>query len=88
MMSPAPSSLRQATSSLRGRTGRFVMDERDFEGTVVLEQLAGVGLVEEFFDAVDSDDVGRATSLMKMARLDARTMAIVVRKMEEGGAEH
>jgi NAD(P)-dependent dehydrogenase (short-subunit alcohol dehydrogenase family) len=33
------------------------MDETDFEGTLVLEQLAAVGKVEEFFDAIDSDDV-------------------------------
>ena len=40
------------------------MDERDFEGTLVLEQLAAIGRVEDFFDAIDSDDVQRAASLM------------------------
>ena len=38
------------------------MDEQDFEGTLVLERLAAIGRVEEFFEAVDSDDVQRATS--------------------------
>ena len=33
------------------------MDDTDFEGTLVLEQLAAIGKVDDFFDAVDSDDV-------------------------------
>src|SRR5687768_1798789 len=35
------------------------MDEADFEGTFVLEELAAIGKVEDFFDAIDADDVGR-----------------------------
>lgn len=64
------------------------MDETDFEGTLVLEQLATIDKVEDFFDAIDSDDVQRATSLMKRAKIDDSTIAIVVRKMAEGDAEH
>jgi hypothetical protein len=64
------------------------MDESDFEGTLVLEQLAEIGAVEDFFDAVDSDDVPRATSLMKRARVDAPTIAIVVRKMTDSDDQH
>ncbi len=64
------------------------MDERDFEGTLVLERLAEIGRVEEFFDAIDADDVQRATSLMKRAKIDASTIATVVRKMEDGDGEH
>jgi hypothetical protein len=64
------------------------MDERDFEGTLVLEQLAAIGRVEDFFDAVDSDDIERATSLMKKAKIDAPTIAMVVKKMEDGDGEH
>jgi len=64
------------------------MDETDFEGTLVLERLAEIGLVEDFFDAIDSDDVQRATSLMKKAKIDAATIAIVVRKMENSDGEH
>ncbi len=64
------------------------MDERDFEGTLVLERLAEIGRVEEFFDAIDSDDPERATALMKRARVDASTIAMVVRKMEESDGEH
>ena len=64
------------------------MDEGDFEGTLVLEQLAAIGRVEDFFDAIDSDDVRRAVSLMKKAGVDAPTIAIVVRKMEDSDGEH
>jgi hypothetical protein len=64
------------------------MDESDFEGTLVLEQLAGIGAVEEFFEAVDSDDVERATLLMRKANVDASTIATVVRKMANGDDEH
>jgi len=64
------------------------MDDTDFEGTLVLEKLAAIDKVEEFFDAVDADDVERASRLMRAARVDASTIAIVVRKMEDGDGEH
>jgi len=64
------------------------MDEDDFEGTTVLEQLAAIGKVEDFFDAVDSDDVNKATSLMKKAGIDAATIAVVIRKMQEADGQH
>jgi hypothetical protein len=64
------------------------MDDTDFEGTLVLEQLAAIGKVDEFFEAIDSDDVERATILMKRANIDAPTIATVVRKMEESDGEH
>ena len=64
------------------------MDESDFEGTEVLEQLAAIGRVEDFFDAIDADDVGRAVALMKRADIDAPTIAIVVKKMEAADGEH
>ena len=64
------------------------MDDADFEGTLVLEKLAAIGKVEDFFDAIDSDDVERARALMKRADLDAATIAEVIRKIEEGDSEH
>ena len=64
------------------------MDATDFEGSLVLEQLAAIGKVEDFFDAVDSDDVERATSLMKRANVERKVIAAVIRKMAEGDAEH
>ena len=62
--------------------------DADFEGTLVLEQLAAIDKVDEFLDAVDSDDVERATRLMKAARVDRSTIATVVRKIEGGDSEH
>jgi hypothetical protein len=64
------------------------MDDTDFEGTLVLEQLAAIGKVEDFFDAVDSDDVERATALMRRAGVDAATIATVIRKIEENDGQH
>ena len=64
------------------------MDETDFEGTLVLEQLAAIGKLDEFFEAIDADDVALARSLMKQAKIDASTIAIVVRKMEAADGEH
>jgi hypothetical protein len=64
------------------------MDEEDFEGTLVLEQLAAIGKVDDFFDAIDSDDVQRATMLMKRADVDASTIATVIRKIEGSDGEH
>jgi hypothetical protein len=64
------------------------MDETDFEGTLVLEQLAAIGEVEDFLDAIDADDFHRATALMKRANIDASTIAVVVKKMEQSDGEH
>jgi hypothetical protein len=64
------------------------MDENDFEGTLVLEQLAAIGRVDDFFEAIDADDVQRAVSVMRKARIDAATIAIVVKKMEAADGNH
>ncbi|KYG65159.1 hypothetical protein AZI87_11355 [Bdellovibrio bacteriovorus] len=64
------------------------MDERDFEGTLVLEQMASINKLDEFFEAIDSDDTQEAVRLMKKARVDAQTIAIVVRKMREADGKH
>ncbi len=64
------------------------MDESDFEGTLVLEQLAAIDKVDDFFEAIDADDIGHATRLMREAGLDAATIATVIRKMEESDGAH
>jgi hypothetical protein len=64
------------------------MDESDFEGTLVLEKLAEIGKLDEFFEAVDSDDFARATSLLKRAKIDSETIAIVLKKMGDADGEH
>jgi hypothetical protein len=64
------------------------MDETDFEGTLVLEQLATVGLVDAFFEAIDADDVPGAVSLMRRAKIDAPTIGIVVKKLQAADGKH
>ena len=64
------------------------MDEKDFEGTLVLEQLAEIDRVDEFFEAIDADDFARATALMREANVDAETIQIVVKKMRAADGEH
>ncbi len=64
------------------------MDENDWEGTLVLEKLALIDKVDEFFDAIDDDDFATAERLMKAARIDAKTIAQVLQKMAEADGEH
>lgn len=64
------------------------MDETDFEGTLVLEKLAEIGKLDDFFEAIDSDDFGKARTLMKRARIDLETIAIVMQKMGDANGEH
>jgi len=64
------------------------MDESDFEGTLVLERLAEIDKVDDFFEAIDSDDFNKARSLMRQANVDSETIAIVLKKMNEANGEH
>ena len=64
------------------------MDESDFEGTLVLEKMAEINKVDAFMEAIDSDDFGKAQSLMKKAGVDPKTIATVLRKMHEASGEH
>ena len=64
------------------------MDDTDFEGTLVLEQLAAIDRVDDFFEAIDADDTRRATALMRQAGVDTSTIAIVVKKMRQSDGEH
>lgn len=64
------------------------MDEDEFDGTLVLEKLAALGLRESFFEAIDSDDFQRATSFMKRAGVDPATIKVVLKKMEEADGKH
>ena len=64
------------------------MDEDTFEGTLVLEQLAESGELDEFIEAVDADDLDKAALLMRRANIDAETIAIVLAKMADADGEH
>lgn len=64
------------------------MDEADFEGTLVLEKLAETGKVDEFFDAIDSDNFAKAQKLMLRAGVDHDTIQIVMKKMADADGQH
>ena len=64
------------------------MDDRDFEGTLVLEKLAEIGKVDDFFKAIDSDDFDTARLLMRCAKIDLETIASVLKKMRDADGEH
>lgn len=59
------------------------MNEEDFDGSTVLEQLASMDLVDDFFDAIDSDDLEKAILLMKKARIDGETIRETINKIME-----
>ena len=65
-----------------------MVTESDFEGTLVLEKLAEIGKLDAFFEAIDSDDFGKAAALMKRASVDGETIAIVLKKMEDADGKH
>ena len=64
------------------------MKEVDFEGTLVLEKLSLLELVDDFFEAIDDDDFGTAKKLMMAAGVDAETVATVLRKMAAADGAH
>lgn len=64
------------------------MNEKHFEGTLVLEKLAEIGKVENFFDAIDSDDFAQAKKLMLRAGIDQETIRTVLNKMADSDGEH
>jgi len=64
------------------------MDDADFEGTLVLERLAEIDKLDDFFEASDADDVERATRLRMQAHLDAPTSAGGVHKRRAADGAH
>lgn len=55
----------------------------EYDGSQVLEKLAEIDALEEFYDAVDSDNFGEAISILKKANLDKETIDAVIRAMRE-----
>lgn len=64
------------------------MDQTDFEGTLVLEKLAELNLVDQFFEAIDSDDFKKARHLMQKAGLGEEAISVVLKMMAEGSGDH
>lgn len=57
------------------------MELENFEGSLILEQLAAIGLVEDFYEAVDADDVGRVVSLLRQAQVDEPTISELLKEL-------
>lgn len=64
------------------------MDEEDFEGTLVLEKLAEADKIDEFFEAVDLDNLEKARALMRQAGIDSETIQMVMKKMADPDGKH
>jgi hypothetical protein len=59
------------------------LDDIVLQGTAVLEKLAEIDKVDEFFEAVDADDFRQATRLMRAAGVDEETISLVIKKMAD-----
>ena len=59
------------------------MSEIDFEGTLVLEQLAEHDLLDDFYEAIDSDDIETVIKIMREAKIDSTTIGIVVETIKD-----
>lgn len=64
------------------------MNEEDFEGTIVLERMAELNKLDDFWEAIDNDDFQSAAKLMKRAQIDSETIEIVLKKMREADGDH
>ena len=63
------------TGADKDRVGKFAAAG---DGTLVLEHLAAIDKVDEFFEAIDSDDVARAKALLRRACVEPAAIAIVM----------
>ncbi len=59
------------------------MDETDFEGSIILEKLASVNLLDDFFEAIDSDNMKQVVSLLREADVDDEMIDEVLNQIEE-----
>lgn len=59
------------------------MDEEDFEGSHILERLASLNLVDEFFHAIDSDNFKEVENMLEHAGIDDDSIAKVLKQMTD-----
>lgn len=60
------------------------MDESDFEGSLVLERLSEMGMLDEFFEAIDTDNASQVRRILKIANMDNETIEMVLKKLKDG----
>ena len=59
----------------------------EFEGSIILEKLSEQGLLDEFYEAVDSDDFTLVQQILESAGFESDTIEQVLEKMEQQGNE-
>ena len=59
------------------------MDESNFEGSLILEKLAALNILDDFFEAIDSDDLKEVILLLRQADVDEETIEEVLSQIEE-----
>lgn len=64
------------------------MDGSILEGTEVLEKLAEIELIDEFWETIDRDDFELANQLMIRVKIDDSTRKIILDKMRYPDSEH
>jgi hypothetical protein len=60
------------------------MSEIDFEGTIILEKMAEIDLLDDFYEAIDADNLYQVEILLRKADIDDETIEEVLRQIEEG----
>lgn len=60
------------------------MKDELLEGTLVLEKLNEMNLLDDFYEAVDEDNLEKVQLILKRARIGSATIAMIMRKIEEG----
>ncbi len=60
------------------------MKDELLEGTLVLEKLNEMNLLDDFYEAVDEDNLEKVQLILKRARIDSVTIAMILRKIEDG----
>ena len=60
------------------------MDESELEGSMVLERLAEVDKVQDFYDAIDADNFVLARELMELVNTDENIIRLILKKVEDG----
>lgn len=58
------------------------MGTSNFEGSLILEKLAEIGKVDEFYEAIDADDIEKVKRLLKIAGIDAESILALVKELE------
>ena len=57
------------------------MDENTLEGSLVLERLAEIHKLDEFYGAIDSDHFSLAKALMQQAGVDSDSIEVIMKEI-------